>query len=101
MVYRKISDDLKQRAIILYRQGLLPRDISRLLGISPRSLSRWRGLQDACGSVVPPPTHSASHPRILDAKQVLSVTEQLERAPELYLDEIQDWVALMMQMAIS
>jgi hypothetical protein len=34
-------------------------------------------------------------------RQVLSVSEQLERAPELYLDEIQDWIALTMQTTIS
>ena len=34
-------------------------------------------------------------------KQVLSILEQLERAPELYLDEIQDWVALTMEIVIS
>ena len=45
--------------------------------------------------------YMAGHPRILNGKQVLSVCEQLDRAPEMYLDEIQDWVALTMQTSIS
>ncbi|KAF9642398.1 hypothetical protein BDM02DRAFT_3264478 [Thelephora ganbajun] len=101
MVYRKISEDLKNRAIILYYQGLIPDDISKLLGISNRSLSRWRSNQAAYGSVIPPPMYRSGRLRILDAEQVLSVSEQLERAPELYLDEIQDWIALTMQSVIS
>ena len=55
----------------------------------------------AYGSFIPPPTYRSGRPRVLDAKQVLSILEQLERAPELYLNEIQDWIALMMQTAIS
>lgn len=101
MVYRKISEDLKNRAIILYDQGLIPDDISRLFGISTRSLSRWKDNQLTYGSVIPPPTYRSGRPRILDAEQVLSISEQLERAPELYLDEIQDWVALTMEIVIS
>jgi len=101
MVYRKISEDLKTRAIILYDQDLIPDNISNLLGISTRSLSRWRGNQAAYGSVIPPPTYRSGRSRILDAEQVLLVSEQLERAPELYLDETQDWVALKMQTVIS
>ena len=101
MVYRKISEDLRNRAIILYDRGLIPDDISGLLGISARSLSRWRSNRAAYGSFIPPPTYRSGRPRVLDAEQVLSVSEQLERAPELYLDEIQDWIALTMQTAIS
>jgi hypothetical protein len=43
----------------------------------------------------------AGRPRILDGGQVLSICEQLNRAPEMYLDEVQDWVALTMQTSIS
>lgn len=50
-------------------------------------------------SPVAPPTCRSGRPRILDAEQVLSVSEQLERAPELYLNEIQDWIALTIQTA--
>jgi len=101
MVYRKISEDLKNRAITLYDQGLIPDDISNLLGISTRSLARWRSNQAVYGSIIPPPTYRSGRLRILDAEQVLSISEQLERAPELYLDEIQDLVALKLQTVIS
>ena len=75
MVYRKISEDLKNRAIILYDQGLIPDDISKLLEISNRSLSRWRSNQETYGSVIPPLTYRSGRSRILDAEQVLSVSE--------------------------
>jgi transposase len=101
MVFRKISKDMKDRVIDLHYQGLVPQDICDLLGISPRSLSRWRHNQDLYGSSLPPPTHTAGRPRILSGEQVLSVCKQLNRAPEMYLDEIQDWVALTMQTSIS
>ena len=101
MVFRKISKDIKDRAIDLHYQGLIPQDICDLLGISSRSLSRWRHNQETHGSTLPPPTHTAGRPRILNGEQVLSICEQLNRAPEMYLDEIQDWIALTMQTSVS
>lgn len=101
MVFRKISKDVKDQAINLCYQGLIPRDICDILGISSRSLSRWRQNQEIHGSTLPPLTYTAGHPRILNSEQVLSICEQLDRAPEMYLDEIQDWVALTMQTSIS
>ena len=101
MVFRKISKDVKDRALDLCYQGLVPQDICDLLGVSSRSLSRWRHNQDLYGSTLPPPTRTAGRPRILSGEQVLSICEQLNRAPEMYLDEIQDWIALTMQTSIS
>ena len=101
MVFRKISKDVKDRAIDLHYQGLILHDIRDLLGISLRSLSRWKRNQEVYGSTLPPPTHLAGRPRILSGEQVLSICEQLNRAPEMYLDEIQDWVALTTQTSIS
>ncbi|KAF9648404.1 hypothetical protein BDM02DRAFT_3096536 [Thelephora ganbajun] len=54
MVFRKISKDIKNWAISLYNQGLVPRDIRDLLGISSRSLSRWRHNEEVYGSTLPP-----------------------------------------------
>ena len=101
MVFRKISKGVKDQAINLIHQGLIPQDICDLLGISPRSLSRWGFNYELHGSTHPPLTYMAGRPQILDGDQVLSISEQLERAPEMYLDEIQDWVALTMETSIS
>jgi transposase len=49
----------------------------------------------------PPLMHMTGCPRSFDSEQVFSICEQLNRAPEMYLDEVQDWVALTMQMSIS
>ena len=97
MVFCKISKDIKDRAIDLHYQGLIPQDVRDLLGISTRSPSRWRRNHEDHGSTLPPPTYMAGRPRILNSEQVLSIREQIDRAPEMYLDEIQDWVALTAQ----
>ena len=43
----------------------------------------------------------AGQPQILVGGQGLSIREQLDRAQEMYLDEIQDWIALTAQTSIS
>ena len=101
MVFRKISKDVRDQAVNLWYQGLIPRDICDLLGISSRSLSRWRRNQETHGFTLPPLTYMAGRPRILNGEQVLSICEQLDKAPEMYLDEIQDWIALTMETSIS
>lgn len=101
MVFRKISKDIKDQAIDLLSQGLIPDDICYLLGISPKSLSRWAHNQESHGSTVPPFSYLTGRPRILNGEEVLSIQEQLKGAPEMYLDEIQDWTALTIQASIS
>jgi len=77
--------------------GLIPGDVCNLLGISPSSICRWRRNREIYGSTHPPLTHMADRPRILNGEQVLSICEQINMASEMYLDEIQNCVALTMQ----
>ena len=53
MPFRPISEDFKVRAIQLYDEGHLPDDIYDIMGISMRSLYRWRENLEIHGDVAP------------------------------------------------
>lgn len=111
MVFRHISDDLKERALWLDEQdfelirphipGAAEDDVEWLTGTSERSLRRWRANMREHGSVNPP----ASLPRGRPPKMHPDVIEDLValnlESPELYLDEILDWLAVAHDQAIS
>ncbi|KAF9441937.1 hypothetical protein P691DRAFT_614019, partial [Macrolepiota fuliginosa MF-IS2] len=42
MVHRRISPDLKQRALQLLDQEISPKAIAEVLGVSTKSIERWR-----------------------------------------------------------
>ena len=44
MVYRKISEDIKNRVLFLLDSGDLPDeyDVAEIFGVSERSIQRWR-----------------------------------------------------------
>ncbi|KAJ7242536.1 hypothetical protein C8J57DRAFT_1557861, partial [Mycena rebaudengoi] len=50
MVYRAISDDLKERALWLLDSGYITDDVCDLLGVSERNLFRWKAYQRDHGS---------------------------------------------------
>jgi len=67
MVFRKTSVDLKERAISLYGQGHLSKDICRLFGFFERSLPRWNQKFHEHGGVVPPLNYCQGRPSKLDS----------------------------------
>jgi transposase len=101
MVFRHISEDLKLRALWLRGQGFISDDICYLLGFSSRSLSRWQSNMNTYGSVIPPRNPLQGRPSVLNAEQRNQLFDLLDQAPEMFLDEIQDWVALYQDTAIS
>ena len=101
MVFRHISKDLKERALWLISHEYAPEDICELFDISKRSISRWRQNDRVHGSVVPPPNPMQCRPRILNGDMTHDLYTLLEEAPEMYLSEIQDWVALAYEVHIS
>jgi len=103
MVYRYISEDIKNRVIFLLDSGDLPDeyDVAEIFGVSERSISRWRSNIEHYGSVIPPSNPSRGRPRILNADQTHDLFTLLQEAPEMYLDEIQDWVAIAHELSIS
>ncbi|KAF8803396.1 hypothetical protein BYT27DRAFT_7043266, partial [Phlegmacium glaucopus] len=95
MVYHHISEDIKNRVLFLLDNGDLPDecDVAEIFGVSKRSIQHWRANHENYGSVIPPPNPSWGRPHILNAL--------LQEAPEMYLDEIQDWVAIAHELSIS
>ena len=101
MVFRHISRDIKDRALFLLENDYIPDDVAEILGVSTRSISRWGSNLEAFGSVIPPPNPSRGRPRILNPDTTHDLATLLAEAPEMYLDEIQDWVALVHDVSIS
>ncbi|KAJ7862170.1 hypothetical protein B0H13DRAFT_1566888, partial [Mycena leptocephala] len=85
----------------LLEQGYITDDVCELLGVSRRSLFRWKANQQDYGSVIPPRNFLRGRPRILNADQTHDVLTLLAEAPKMYPDEIIDWVALYLDTAIS
>ena len=101
MVFQHISENLKLRALWLRDQGFISDDICYLLGISKRSLSRWQANMDLYGSVIPPHNPLQGCPPALNTEQRNDLFNVIDQAPEMFLDEIQDWMALYHDTAIS
>jgi transposase len=101
MVYRHISKDLKERALWLISHEYAPEDICELFDISSRSITRWKQNDRVYGSVVPPSNPMQCRPRILNGDMTHDLYTLLEEAPEMYLSEIQEWIALAFEVHIS
>lgn len=101
MVFRHISKDLKDRVLWLISHEYAPNDICELFDISQRSVDRWRQNDRVYGSVIPPPNPMQCRPRILNGDMTHDLYTLLEEAPEMYLTEIQDWIALTHEVHIS
>jgi len=101
MVFRKISEDMKERALSLYYQGYLSKDLCRIFGFSGKSLMRWKQNIEEHGSVVVPSNHLQGRPRKLDSNQTSDLMAQLLVEPDMYLDEIQTWVAISYDIGIA
>ena len=101
MVFRKISADMKERALSLYFQGYLPGYLCRIFGFSEKSLRRWKKNASEHGGVVLPSSHRQGRPRKLDSDQISDLMAQLLVEPDMYLDEIQSWVAIHQEVGIS
>jgi hypothetical protein len=101
MVYRHISKDLKERALWLISDGYAPEDICELFDISPRSVTRWKQNDHLYGTIIPPHNPMQCRPCILNGDMTHDLYTLLQEAPEMYLSEIQDWIALAFEVHIS
>jgi transposase len=101
MVYKHISKDLKERALWLMERDYIPADVSDIFGVSERSLQRWRANQAIYGTIIPPTAPTRGRPRKLNSDMTHDLCALLEEAPEMYLDEIQEWLALAYDVGIS
>jgi transposase len=101
MVFRKISADMKSRALSLYYAGHLPKDLCQIFGFSEKSLQRWKDNLYEHGDVVPPTSYRQGRPRKLNSDQTSDLMAQLMVDPSMYLDEIQTWIAIHQEVGIS
>jgi transposase len=101
MVYCHISKELKERALWLISDGYAPEDICKLFDISQRSVSRWKQNDHLYGTIIPPPNPIQCCPRILNSDMMHDLYTLLQKASEMYLCEIQDWIALAFEVHIS
>ena len=94
MVYQKISNNRKERALYL----LLERgwDIDRItdaLGVLSKSIEHWEENYEVHGCVSPPKLIMRCS-RLLSANMIDDIQQLLQEDPSLLLDEIVEWLAL-------
>jgi transposase len=93
MVYRKISDNIKQRALFLTNHPKLVSSVEDALGVSTSSIRRWQANYDKYGSVSGP-TRPVGRPRLMNGMERDRLRTFLIAEPEHYLDEIREWIAV-------
>jgi len=100
MVYRHISPDMKKRALQLLEEGWEMSEITDALGVSTKSIPHWQNNYEVHGRVDPPST-LRGRCRILSGEVIRELRELMQESPELYLDEIGEWLALYHEVQIS
>ncbi|KDR70028.1 hypothetical protein GALMADRAFT_76765 [Galerina marginata CBS 339.88] len=101
MGYRKISSDMKECSLRLWEAGWSTDDICSALCVSTASLYRWRDILDTYGSVQRPPGPLRGRPRLIGLLAMTAIKEIFSRHPDLYLDELQWFLAIHHDLAIS
>jgi len=100
MVYHKIGRDMKERALDLLGLGWKIEDSAAVLWVSTKSIELWINNRDATGQV-DPPSVLRGRPRILTADVIDELWDLIEETPCIYLDGIQEWLAIQHDLPIS
>ena len=93
MVNRRISRDLKERAIALFREMDL-KSIAHVLGVSTRSISRSIFNVSIYCDIVPPKSPLKDRPRVCKPSTLDRLTNFLLENPTASLDEVQFWLCV-------
>jgi transposase len=101
MPYRLIGADIKQRALWLLAEDYLPDEVHIILDVSNHSMQRWTANLAGYGHVIPPHNPLQGQPRGLIAMHTYSLIDTIKSFPAIYLDELQDWLALKHDILIS
>ena len=101
MVFRKISKDLKEHALWMWENEFEVGMIEEVLGVSERSLRRWRRNEEDFGSVIPPHNPLQGRPRTLTAEQTYALFARINEDPDLYLSELEEWLAIAHDVALT
>lgn len=100
MVYHRISDDMKQRALRLLEDGWDIAEVVEALGVSAKSIGRWQDNYETEGHVMPRyPVRGRR--RILTSSIMQEIHELYKEDPSLYLVEITEWLAIFHDKPIS
>lgn len=94
MVFHYISEDVKNRVLWLLDNDYIPEDVCDILGVSQSSLYQWKKNFELHKHVIPPYNPFQGQPRKLNANQTHDLFTMLDESPELFLDKIQDWIAV-------
>ena len=94
MVYRKISPDMKQRALQLLDEGWDMEDVAV-------SIRRWSDNHCDIHGRVDSPSVLRGCPQILNSQMVSDLHDLIRENPTLFLDEIGEWLALYHDQPIS
>ena len=101
MVYQKISDDRKERALYLHLEWGWDIDrITDALGMSSKSIEHWEENYEVHWCVSPPKL-IMGRPRLLSSDMIDDIQQLLQEDPSLLLDEIVEWLALYHDQPIS
>ncbi|KAJ7038443.1 hypothetical protein C8F04DRAFT_874612, partial [Mycena alexandri] len=98
---RRISSDLKERALVLWESGWEIKDICYAFHVSPRSLYRWREIFDEFGKVTKPPSPLRGRERIISLAALNAAKEIFFHDPSVMLDELMWYLAIHHDIAIS
>ena len=100
MVYRQINPDMKKRALQLLEEGWELSKIADALGVSTKSIPRWHKNYNTHGRV-DPPSALRGRRRTLTGDVIGELCKLIQESPELFLDEICEWLALYHNIQIS
>ncbi|KAJ7723041.1 hypothetical protein B0H16DRAFT_1334353 [Mycena metata] len=98
---RRISSDLKERALVLWESGWEIKDICYAFHVSPRSLYRWRETFDEFGKVTKPPSPLRGRERIISLAALNAAKEIFFHDPSVMLDELMWYLAIHHDIVIS
>jgi transposase len=101
MVFRQISTDIKECALALMHQGWDLDTIIEALDVSSRSIQRWTDIYNKYETVIQPQQHQQGRPRILDNDSIHDLLTLIKEQPQMYLNEIAEWLAIHHDMPIS
>ncbi|KAK0219467.1 hypothetical protein EDD85DRAFT_989481 [Armillaria nabsnona] len=101
MVYRHISKDIKERTLWLLEHDFIPSEVAHLLGVSQRSMQRWQNNIALHGSVIALSIQIRGRPHLLSSEINEDLVSLCSESPELFLSEIQEWIAVAHDHAIS
>jgi transposase len=100
MPFRKIDSGVKERAVQLIAEGWPIERVIEAFDVSRRSIHRWADNYEMFGSVKAPAVITG-RPRVLNPPAIEGLYDLLAESPQLYLNEIAEYLAIYHDTPIS